>query len=347
MVAREGLSRIIFFGMIVLICAFIAEGSRNTCAAREEYKIHIHGAAQQTNGQFITFGWGDLINKNSSWLRATVSEELAPGISVPLFVMKPEIRKTDIMFAICGQPQGWTKGLPPLSPKTPYKTWKVICKTLTAPAMLVTSDPNIKTIHDLKGKRISCLPRTSTAGIGLLNIIEHGAGLKGKVKIDFLGPPPAKDALLSGLVDAAHLPFGSADPTWIFPGIAVEILAAKKLNFVDLTKEAMDKTYKKVDWPFMPPIHVPAGAFTPEQKAFWTFGIPNYYACDEVLPDEVVYEMLTIMYDHVDEFKNYHAVGKALTRERLGDIAVPVEGIHPAAIKFFDEKGIKYGMVDQ
>jgi len=54
--------------------------------------------------------------------------------------------------------------------------------------------------------------------------------------------------------------------------------------------------------------------------------------------------MLRIMYDHVDEFKNYHAVGKALTRERLGDIAVPVEGIHPAAIKFFDEKGIKYGM---
>jgi TRAP-type uncharacterized transport system substrate-binding protein len=188
------------------------------------------------------------------------------------------------------------------------------------------------------------LPRTSTAGIGLLNIIEYGAGLKGKVKIDFLGPPPAKDALLSGLIDAAHLPFGSADPTWIFPGIAVEILAAKKLHFVDLTKEAMDKTYKKVDWPFMPPIQVPAGAFTPEQKAFWTFGIPNYYACDKELPDEVVHEMLKIMYDHVGEFKNYHAVGKALTRERMGDIAVPVEGIHPAAIKFFDEKGIKYGM---
>ena len=65
---------------------------------------------------------------------------------------------------------------------------------------------------------------------------------------------------------------------------------------------------------------------------------------DKDLPDDVVYEMLSIMYDHIDEFKNYHAVGKALTRENMGDIAVPVEGIHPAAIKFFKEKGIKYGM---
>ncbi|MFC1868457.1 TAXI family TRAP transporter solute-binding subunit [Thermodesulfobacteriota bacterium] len=344
MVMKGRLKKVILVGIIVFSGAFILEGLRSECAAREEYKIHIHGAAQQTNGQYITFGWGDLINKNSSWLRTTVSEELAPGISVPLFVMKPAVRKTDVMFAICGQPQAWSRGLPPLSPKTPYKTWKVICKTLTAPAMLVTSDPKIKTIHDLKGKKISCLPRMSTAGIGLLNIIEHGAGLKGKIKIDFLGPPPAKDALLSGLIDAAHLPFGSADPTWIFPGIAVEIRAAKKLHFVDLTKEAIDKTYKKVKWPYMPPIQVPAGKFTPDQKAFWTFGIPNYYACDKELPDDVVYEMLNIMYDHIGEFKNYHAVGKALTRERMGDIAVPVEGIHPAAIKFFKEKGIKYGM---
>jgi TRAP transporter TAXI family solute receptor len=346
MVKRKRLRKVLLIGTIIMSGFFVFSSFQGQCLAKE-YTIHLHGAAQGTSGHVITFAWADLINKHSSWLKTTVSEELAPGVAVPLFVMKPEIRKTDVMFAVSGNPQGWSMGRPPLSPKKPYDSWVMICRTLTAPGITVTLDPNIKTIHDLKGKRLACLPRMSPPGMAMVNFIKHGAELEGKIKVDFLGPPAAKDALLSGLVDAALFPFGSDAPTWMVPGFAVEIFSTKKAGFVDLTKEVIDKTYKKITWPVIPHLYVPEGTYLPNQKPFWAYGIDNYYACDRELPDDVVYEMLRVMYDHVDQFKGYHAMGRAVSREMMGRIDVPAEKIHPAAIKFFKEKGIKCGWFER
>jgi uncharacterized protein len=342
MAVRNRMQKVLLSG-IVIAAGFLVFGSFQDQCLAKEYKIHLHGSGQGTSGHVITFAWADLINKHSSWLKTTVSEELAPGVAVPLFVMKPEIRKTDVMFAISGTAQGWSMGMPPLSPKQPYDSWVMICRTLTAPGVIVTLDSKIKTIHDLQGKRLACLPRMSPAGASLVNFINYGAELEGKIKVDFLGPPAAKDALLSGLVDAAQLPFGSDAPTWMVPGFAMEIFSTNKAGFVDLTKEVIAKTYTKISWPVIPRLYVPEGTYFPNHKGFWTVGIDNYYACDTALPDDVVYEMLRVMYDQIDQFKDYHAMGKAVSREMMGRIDVPAEKIHPAAIKFFKEKGIKYG----
>jgi TRAP-type uncharacterized transport system substrate-binding protein len=127
----------------------------------------------------------------------------------------------------------------------------------------------------------------------------------------------------------------------------VEIFSARKVGFVDFTKEVIDKTYEKAPFPYIPPVYVPEGTYLPDQKGFWAIGVDNYYACDKELPDDVVYEMLRVLYDHVDEFKNYHAMGKGIAKESIGRMAVPVDRIHPGAVKFFEDKGIKYGPPDK
>ena len=206
MIMRDRLGKVLLVGFIIAAGLLVSFAFHGQCFAKE-YQIVLHGAAQGTSGHVITFAWGDLINKHSTWLKTKVSQELAPGSTVPLFVMRPEIRKTDIMFTVVSQPQGWDKGLPPLPPKKNYTSWRMICKTITAPGIVLTLDPNIKTIHDLEGKKLANLPRMSPVGVVMLNLLYHGAGLKGKVNVQTLAPPGSKDALLSGLVDAVLFPF--------------------------------------------------------------------------------------------------------------------------------------------
>ena len=310
----------------------------------ETTQIHIHGASPASPGQIMSFAWGDLINKNSSWLRTTISEEAGPGAAAPLFLKMPEKRKNSMMAVILNLPEAWSQGRPPLTPATPYNTWRIVAGTLANPLLLVTFDPNIKTVHDLKGKKLSIMPKGLYSGLAMENVIKYGAGILDQVKTEELLPIPAKDALLSGLIDASQQVFATDAPMWAVPPYVQELLAAKKLYYVDMTKEAIDKTYAQAPFPYFPPIQVPAGTYAPDQEAFWGLLNLTIFVADIEMPEEIVYEALSIMYEHADEFGQYHFMGKAFDRERMGRVPFTEEQMHPAAIRFYKEKGIQIGI---
>lgn len=345
--AGAGFIMSIVITTLFLLAFLVPEGKAAEAIEHEEYKIHMHGAVQGSSGHIITFAWADLINKHSKWLRTTVSEEAAPAAAIPMLLRMPEKKKNTIIFAIEAQPQGWSLGKPPLTPKTPYTSWTIIARTINVPFGILTFDPKIKTLNDLEGKKFANLGRRSTASMAMDNILNYGAGLKGKVRIDYLDPFSGKDALLSGLVDAVLLPMATDAPHWIKPPFVTEIMASKKAYFADFNKEAMEKAFAKAPWPQFPLMNVPAGVYDPEQEGFWTFSSGNYYAADRELPEEVVYEALRIMYEQIDTFKDYHIMGKGMSREKMGTMALTDEHKHPGAIRFFKEKGIRYGIFEK
>ena len=308
----------------------------------EEFKMHMHGAVPGTSGQILTFAWADLINKHSEWLRSTVSEEAGPGAAVPLLMRSPEKRKNTFMFALESQPQGWSLGMPPLTPKEPYDSWTIVARTINVPFAVLTFDPNIKTIKDLAGKKFANLGRRSTASPWFDHILEV-VGVKDQVKIDYLDPVSGKDAFLSGLVDAVLLPMATDAPDWIKPPLVTEIMSSRPAYFVNITKEAMELALEKFPWPQYSILEVPAGVYGADQQSFWSFAAGNYYTADKSVPDDVVYEALRVMYEHIDEFKNYHVMAASMSRELMGTIVMSDDHKHPGAVKFYEEKGIHYG----
>ena len=65
------------------------------------------------------------------------------------------------------------------------------------------------------------------------------------------------------------------------------------------------------------------------------------------MPDHVVTEILRVVYENVHKFKEYTFLGAILTQETLASLSVPAGSYHPAAVKFFNEKGIKITGFDQ
>ena len=89
---------------------------------------------------------------------------------------------------------------------------------------------------------------------------------------------------------------------------------------------------------------LPAGNFGPKQpEAVGMIAqMPGLFA-DLEMDEEVAYEIVRIAYEHGAEFKSYHrALAGLEIKERLGWVA-PEDFMHPGAVRFYKEKGIKIG----
>ena len=63
----------------------------------------------------------------------------------------------------------------------------------------------------------------------------------------------------------------------------------------------------------------------------------------EDMDDEIVTEIVRVIYENAGEFGNYHAIGKGITPDTIGGLPVPKEEYHPAVVKFLESKGKKVG----
>ena len=104
-----------------------------------------------------------------------------------------------------------------------------------APQHLLTLDPNIKSVRDLKGKRVSVdAPGSGCETLSLL-IIEAAGMTYDDMKVSYYSQPEAAQALKDRNVDAVFWNFS-------FPGSAVqEVTAVRDVYFVSIDDDIIKK----------------------------------------------------------------------------------------------------------
>ena len=211
----------------------------------------------------------------------------------------------------------------------------------------VTLDPNIKTVKDFSGKRVGLGTTPSAARVDMpkAGVLASGAKDVRFSEHGFVdGVRALSDGLIDGLLsatfmrDAKNLKFG--------PNPALgELMATKKVYFVSFDKAAYDAAHKEFEKKMIPPWYsytVPAGGVKGQTEPWVVQGGPITWSCDVSMPEDVVYEIIRIMAANTAGFEKYHPLGKTITPEnmaKLGDETV----VHPGALKYYKEKGIKIG----
>ncbi|MGE5541669.1 MAG: TAXI family TRAP transporter solute-binding subunit, partial [Bacillota bacterium] len=69
-----------------------------------------------------------------------------------------------------------------------------------------------------------------------------------------------------------------------------------------------------------------------------TLGSPNHLLCLPDMPEDVVYKIVSTIFEHRDNWVNAHSSCKEQTLE-FGPQGSPVP-YHPGAIKYYKEKGV-------
>ena len=311
-------------------------------AMAKDVKIDILTSKMGGAGYVMCFALADIIEKNHPWISMRGIETTGIAENLKTLAIEPERRKNTVIFANPASAHQAKIADPPY--KKPYGTLRLIALFNPARLFWVTLNPDIKTPKDLIGKKVGVFPRGSSGTIIFKALAEHGFGINLK-DVDWVYVPlgPGINSIADRRLDATWA-LCSPPPlnTPVAPLQKLMVQKKKKVYFISFSEMAARAAREKTGYPIYVS-SVPADTLSPGQPEF--FGQIQFlsYCADLEMDEKIVYEITKTIYENVDKFAGYHALGKTMTKTSIAK-AVNADVFHPGAIKFYNEKGIKIGM---
>lgn len=195
--------------------------------------------------------------------------------------------------------------------------------------IVANADSGIRTLADLKGKRVSVGAARSGTELNAREILK-AAGLS-----------------YSDLAKVEYLPFGESvelmknrqlDATLQSAGLGVasirDLATAIKIVVIPVPADVV----AKVGDPAYQPAVIPANTYTGQTADVPTAAIPNFLVTHAGVPEDVVYRMTKAMYDNLDTLYAAHNAARAIKRENaIKGMPVP---LHPGAERYYREVGL-------
>lgn len=194
--------------------------------------------------------------------------------------------------------------------------------------IVTTAKSGIKSVEDLKGKKVSVGAPGSGAYINAMQILEiHGLTEK-DIKGQNLSFDESTEGIQAGSIDAAFITAGT--PTGAVDALSVQ----NDIIILPIAEDKIQALVKK--YPYYAEDTIPSGTYKIKSEVK-TVAVKAMLVVTKDLDEDLVYEMTKAIYDNTDKIT--HAKGKFITAETalegLGDMEV-----HPGAAKYFKEKGV-------
>lgn len=196
---------------------------------------------------------------------------------------------------------------------------------------IVTSKRSgIKTIEDLKGKRVATGAQNSGVEVAARSLLETFGITYNDLKVDYLGYAEAADALKSGSLDAAFLTSGLPNSSLmeLQQGFDLQIVAVPAEG---IAKLAEDKVYFTA-------MDIPANTYGNEEPVP-TAAIKNALVVRSDLSENDVYLLTKTLFENLPQLETAHQAVKDITLE--GAQEGLVAPLHAGAQKYFDEVNAK------
>ena len=203
-----------------------------------------------------------------------------------------------------------------------------------APQHLVTTaQSKIKSIADLKGKKVSIdVPGSGCSTMAKIILEEAGFNLAKDLTIANLSQTESVQALKDGVIDAVFFNFA-------YPGSAVMDLAATRdIVLVPIEQKLADQILKK--HPYYVKIVIPGKTYAKVDYDVLCLGDSNVMIANKKMKDDVAYKIVKAIYSNVKEGQwaliNVHPIAAQLRRRMRSTVPLP---LHPGAAKYFKEIG--------
>ena len=195
---------------------------------------------------------------------------------------------------------------------------------------IVTTNPDIKTVADLKGKAVCVGDQNSGTYFNAKDVFDaYGMDIESDIKPIFLTVAASTESLKDGKIDAAFLTAGAPTTS------VVDLGTAKSVYLVSIDDEHMAKLLEAC--PFYAKYTIGKDVYkTPEDCQ--TVTVKATLVADAAVSDEVAYAIVKTIFENKEEITAAHAKGAELDLVFATDgMAIP---FHPGAAKYFAENGI-------
>jgi len=216
--------------------------------------------------------------------------------------------------------------------KSPLKKLRGITAIYPNYVQIVASkDSGIKTLADLKGKRLSVgAPKSGTELNARAILAAAGMSYKDLGKIEYLPFAESVELMKNRQLDATLQSAGL--------GVASlrDLATSVEITVVEVPAAVVDKAGA----PFVT-ASIPANTYNGQAAAVPAAAVLNYLVTHEGMKEETVYEMTKAIYENLGDLGAAHAAARAIKLEGALD-GMPIP-LHPGAARYFKEKGLKVG----
>jgi TRAP transporter TAXI family solute receptor len=195
---------------------------------------------------------------------------------------------------------------------------------------LITVDDSIKSVDDLKGKKVSIGAAGSGVYYNAIDIFAAYDMTEDDIQPQYLSFSDSAESLKDGKIDAAFVVAGA-------PTTAVTDLATTRdVNIVSIDDEHIAKL--TASCPYYTAYTIPAGTYNGLDEDAQTVTVKATLIVSDSVDDDTVYNIIKNIFESKDEITTAHAKGEELDLTTAADgISIP---FHPGAAKYFEENGI-------
>lgn len=185
----------------------------------------------------------------------------------------------------------------------------------------------IKTIEDLKGKRVAVGDQNSGVEVNARQLLEGHGITYDDIQVDYLGYAEAASGLSAGTIDAAFLTSGlpNASVLELSETLGIELVTVEAANIEEIAKEH----------PYFISYEIPAGTYGNEETIM-TAAVPNALVVRSDMSEDDVYNLTKSIFENLDKLENSHQAAKEITLE--GAQQSVIAPMHPGAQKYYDEQ---------
>nr|WP_102226729.1 TAXI family TRAP transporter solute-binding subunit [Acidimangrovimonas sediminis] len=194
--------------------------------------------------------------------------------------------------------------------------------------IVASKDSGIKTLADLKGKRVSVGAPKSGTELNARKIFEAaGMSYKDLGKVEYLPFGESVELIKNRQLDATLQSAGL--------GVASikDLASSVPITVVSVPAEVAEK----LGAPYIAE-DIPAGTYDGQSAAVPTVAVVNFLVTREGVSDDIAYQMTKDLFDNLSTLEAAH---KAAARIKLANAikGMPIP-LHPGAEKFYKEQGI-------
>lgn len=309
---------------IAMVCVFLITGIADAAKVR-----------QMSMGSAGSKGWWYMINSVFAKIISTnvpnvrLTAVISPGASTEN-AKRIHAREMEMGGSTSSSTYMAYHGLDVFAPiKQDVLSWFYL--TENAYMMVVREDSDIKSINDLKGKKLS-IDKKGTTGYNLTIDILNLHGIKpGDFKEYNQSRGEGSRALIDGRVDC-----------WFYSTAlnlnphVTRIMAARKVRFISMDKEKIKPFLDKHPYYKLVNQEVIRGQ-KQENPVYWIQYVQNTMI-GKYLDEQFVYDCTKAIFDNIDQVHAASPKYKGINLQTaLTGLNVPV---HPGAMRYFKEKGV-------
>lgn len=194
--------------------------------------------------------------------------------------------------------------------------------------IVATEASGIETVEDLEGMSVAVGDAGSGTEVVSQQILEAHGITYDDITVEYQDFEDAADGLQDANIDAALMVAGT-------PTGAIEALEAQQdITMVEVEEEVSDELVD--EYPYYTEHELEEGLYNEDDDAVNTLAVQAMLVAHDELDDEIVYEVMEVIFDNTDTFETAHASGAHIDLETAQD-GMPID-LHPGAEQYFEDQ---------